>query len=116
MNSAPAPAVVRLDKGEVHAMKNVLWLGSSCALLAAALPTTSAFAQEEQPPPTVQGPELAPAGQCAQSQGAALQAVVFVRAPYRYYAGPRVWYGYRGVTTHAYQPNFGSHWGGGRRP
>jgi hypothetical protein len=24
------------------------------------------------------------------------------------YAGPRVWYGYHGVTTHPYQPSFGS--------
>ena len=33
-------------------------------------------------------------------------------APYRYYAGPRVWYGYRGVAPHALRPSFGAHWGG----
>jgi hypothetical protein len=36
-------------------------------------------------------------------------------APYRYYTGPSVWYGYHGVVTHPYRPSFGSHWGGGVR-
>ncbi len=33
-------------------------------------------------------------------------------APYRYYAGPRVGYGYRGVAPHALRPSFGAHWAG----
>ena len=45
----------------------------------------------------------------------AVHAGPWPRAPYRYYTGPSVWYGYHGVVTHPYRPNFGSHWGGGVR-
>ena len=31
--------------------------------------------------------------------------------PYRYYAGPRVWYGHHGVAPHPLRPSFGAHWG-----
>jgi hypothetical protein len=34
---------------------------------------------------------------------------VGVGAPYRYYTGPRTWYGYHGVAPHPYRPGFGSH-------
>ena len=47
-------------------------------------------------------------GPWVRARGAASWHGPGLRAPYHPYAGPRVWYGYHGVVTHAYQPSFGS--------
>jgi hypothetical protein len=54
------------------------------------------------------------AGPWVHARGALPRVGVGPRAPYRYYGGPRVWYGYHGVTPHAYQPTFGAHFSPGR--
>jgi hypothetical protein len=51
------------------------------------------------------------AGPWVRAHGAAYWHGPGLRAAYPHYqpyVGPRVWYGYHGVTTHAYQPSFGS--------